>query len=185
MKKLFFFGLIVVPVAATAILWVLINDGISCLKDSSEVTVTVKKITLREASRTSINVIVNIHLINDSNEGTTLEKIEYDIYLGYQDKWYWLGRGEKDVLEISAKESVDFTVTTIIDNKQLVDVAGSYLGADASEMRVDGRAWFKVGTDSVEVEFEKKDIDPYKPFLEDDSSTTETVESGTEGSTSE
>ncbi len=72
MKKLFFFGLIVVPVAATAILWVLINDGISCLKDSSEVTVTVKKITLREASRTSINVSVNIHLINNLTDDSNL-----------------------------------------------------------------------------------------------------------------
>ena len=129
---------------------------------------------------------VQIQLKNDSNEGTTLEKMEYDIYLGYQDKWYWLGRGGKDVLEFDANDVADFTVTTTIDNSQLVDVVtGSFLGAEASEMKVDGRAWFKVGTDSVEVEFDEKDADPYKPLLEDKSIIMEPVEAGTEGVVSE
>lgn len=186
MKKLFFFGLIVVPVAATALLWVLITDGISCLKDSSDVTVTVKKITLSEASRASSKVDVHIQVKNDNAAGVTLEKIEYDIYLGYQDKWYWLGRGEKEVLEVGANDVADFTVTTTIDNSQLIDVVtGSFFGAEASEMKVDGRAWLKVGTVSVEVEFDAKDIDPYKPLLEDENIITEPVESGTEGAISE
>ncbi|NQT74597.1 MAG: hypothetical protein HQ553_17810 [Chloroflexi bacterium] len=186
MKKLFFFGLIVVPALATALLWVLITDGISCLKDSSDVTVTVKKITLSEVSFATSTVEVSVQVENDNVVGATLERIEYDIYLGSKDKWIWLGRGERGALDIGASDVEDFLVTTIIDNSQLVDViTGRILGGEPTEMKVDGRAWFKVGTVSVEVEFDAKDIDPYKPLLEDENIITEPVESGTEGEISE
>ena len=54
-------------------LWVLITDGISCLKDSSDVMVTVKKITLSESSRASSKVDVQIQVKNDNAGGVTLE----------------------------------------------------------------------------------------------------------------
>lgn len=186
MKKLFFFGLIVVPVVATALLWVLITDGISCLRESSSVTVTVRKITLSEVTPDLSKVDVQIRLENNNSEEAIVEKLEYDIYLGYQNKWYWLGRAEEEMIEVGADNSADFTMTTNIDNSQLVDVVtGSFLGEDASEMRVDGRSSFKVGTDSIEVEFDKKDTEPYKMFVEDESTSPESVESGTEGAISE
>jgi len=186
MKKLFFFGLIVVPVVATALLWVLITDGISCLKDSSDITVAVKKITLSEISLATSITEVSVQVENKNSVGAVLERIEYDIYIGDRDKWIWLGRGEKSGLEIGANKVSDFTVITIIDNSQLVDViTGNIFGTEPKEMKVDGHAWFKVGPASVEVKFDEKDIDPYKPLAEDENTITAPVESGTEGVISE
>jgi hypothetical protein len=73
-------------------------------------------------------------------------------------------------------------VTTSIEKKQLSEaITDKMLGAEPTEMKVDGFAWFEVGSESFEIHFEKTDIDPYNPLVEDIG--TEPVESGTQRAT--
>lgn len=186
MKKALFFGLIIVPVLMTALLWAVMSDRLSCSKDTSSVTVMAERIALVEVSFASSRVDVQIQVANDNAEVATLERLEYDIYLGYQNKWYWLGRGEKGDLEIGANDSSDFMISTDIDNSRLRNIATErILGTEPTEMKVEGQARFEVGEASVELEFDGKDVNPYEPLPEDKGTIMEPVEAGTKGALSE
>ncbi len=168
MKKALVFSLIIIPVLVTALLWTLTSRSCSCLKDTSSVTVTVRKITLSEISLSISTVDVDVQIKNDNAFGATLDKIEYDIYFRYKNKWIWLGKGEKGKLDINANDVANLVITTKIDKRQLIKtLMDSMFGTEPTEMKVDGHAWFTVGPSTIEVDFDEKDIDPYNPLIED------------------
>lgn len=179
MKRKVFLSLILVPVIATALLWVVTSRSCSCVKDATDVTVTIRKITLSEFSFTRSVVDVVVRVENNNLVGATLDRIEYDIYFGHEDRWIWLGQGEKTELEIGGGEVADFTVKTDIENQNLLDVLmEAIFGTEPTEMKVDGRAWFTVGPATFEIDFDETDIDPYNPLLEDEEGIIQEAESG-------
>jgi hypothetical protein len=89
-------------------------------------------------------------------------------------------------LDIGANDFADFMISTDIDNSQLRNIVTErFLGTEPTEIKVEGQALFKVGQASVELEFDGRDVDPYKPLPEDEGTVTEPVESGTKGALSE
>lgn len=169
MKKKVFLSLILVPLIATVLLWAITSRGCSCVKDVADVTVTIRKITLSEFSFTRSVVDVVVRVENDNPVGAKLDRIEYDIFFGHEERWIWLGQGERAELEIGAGEVADFVVTTNIENQNLLDVImEAIFGTEPTEMKVDGCAWFTVGPATFEIDFDETDIDPYNPLLDDE-----------------
>jgi len=161
MKKLIVV-LVVASALTTVLLWVIVSRSCSCDKDKSNVTVNIQGIAITEISVAKTTVDVSIEVKNDNAVGATLDKIEYDIYLGHKGKWIWLGSGKKDSLNIEANKVADFAVTTKIENSQLLHIMmDSILGTEPTEMKVDGHAWFKVGSATFKIHFEGKDIRQY------------------------
>jgi LEA14-like dessication related protein len=115
----------------------------------------------------TVDVVVEVE---NYNSGTAvLDKIQYDIHFGHEDKWIWLGQGEKSELEIEAEDVTSFMVTTNIENQQQLSLMmDAIFGTEPTEIKVDGNAFFKMDSDTVDVDFDKIDIDPYNPLLEDE-----------------
>ena len=159
-----------------------IASGCTCVKNQSNINVTIREITLSKISFDQSTIDVAVRIYNENPANATLDRIEYDIYFGNKDKWIWIGRGEKEKLDIAANETSDFTVTTIIENQQYLKLmTNSIFGTSPTQMKVDGTAWCKVGPATFEVAFDETDINPYDQLSEGESIGTEPVEAGTEG----
>jgi len=169
-------------IIAVIITFLTIILGCSSSGDSSKITVTVRKITLNEISLGMNNIDVAFRVSNENETKTYLDKIEYKIYLGYNDSWIMIDQAEKQSMDINANEMTDFTVATMIEKKHLSKViTDKMLGAEPTKMKIDGFAWFEVGSESFEIQFNHEDDDPYNPLAEDENATTPNpIETGTE-----
>ncbi len=153
----------------------------SSSEDNSSVAIIVQKITLNEVSFDQNNICTTFKISNNNETSVTLEKIEYNIYLGHSDKWMHISLGEKGTQEIEADSTIDLSSTTIIEKKKLSEtITDKILGAEPSIIKVDGSAWFTVGAESFEIKFSREDDDPYRQMIEDEDNETSTVEVGTD-----
>jgi len=160
--------------------------GCSSSRDGSDITVTVRKLTLSEISLEMNNIDVAFRVNNENEMKAYLDKMEYKIYLGHGDSWIMIHQAEKQSMDINANEMTDFTVATTIEKKHLSEtITGKMLGTKPTTMKVDGSAWFTVGSESFEIQFSHKDNDPYNPLVIDESAGARPVETETEGATNE
>lgn len=135
--------------------------GCGCPADDADVSIAVISIALRQVSLSESVVQVALEAENRNPEGAVLDQLEYDIYAGHKGKWIWFGRGQKAGLDIEVEEVAQFAVTTAIDATKLRESAAEqFFGTEPSEMKVDGRASFRVGEATVEVRFEGRDTHP-------------------------
>jgi len=171
-----FLNLIVIVAIAALVVTV---AGCSSSGDNSNVTIIVKKITLSEVSFELNNIETAFRIGNENETEVTIDEIEYRIYLGHNDKWMHIGLGQEESVDIGPGSFTDFAVTTVIEKKELSNaITDKMLGAEPTEIKVEGKACFAVGSESFEIDFNHVDEDPYSPLKE-------VQNSGTEGATNE
>ncbi|MDY6910972.1 MAG: hypothetical protein SVM79_01230 [Chloroflexota bacterium] len=147
-------------VIATALVFALVMSALGCSgkENNSNVIIEVRKITLSEVRYTKGIVDVNIRIENSNPSEVILDRIEYGIYFGHEGKWILLGQGEKESVEIETDSTVDFTITTVIENSRIVsNLLEDILGTEPTQMKVDGHAWITTEEDTFEIAFEKVD----------------------------
>ena len=155
-------GLIIISVIAALASTI---PGCSSSGDNSNITVTVEKITLSEMSFELNNIETAFGISNDNQTEVYLDKIEYRIYLGHNDKWMHVGLGEKESVDIGPGLFTNFIITTVIEKKEISEaMTDKMLGSEPTEIKVNGSAWFEVGSESFEVQFNHVDNDPYNPL---------------------
>jgi LEA14-like dessication related protein len=130
-----------------------------CSKGNSgalNTAVTITDIHLSDISSTKTTVAATIEIKNNNSIEATLEKVAYDVSFGHKGKWILLGHGEKGSMDLKATSTTNFVITPVIENSNgWAFVTESLLGTDPSNMKVEGDAWLKVGTDSSKIHFQK------------------------------
>ena len=154
---------------ATALVFALIVSAPGCSgkENNSNVKITVRKITLSEARHTRGIVDVNVRIENFNPVEVTLDRIEYSIYFGHEEKWILLGQGQKESVGIEADSVLDFMITTVIENNRIVsNLLEDILGTEPTQMKVDGHAWITRDKDTYEIPFENVDDKPHNQLTE-------------------
>ncbi len=163
-----------------------VTNGCSSSKNDSNISVNVDKISLNEISFEQNNVDTSFQISNNNKTAAFMDEMEYKIYLGHNDRWMHVGLGEMESVDIEAESSIDFTNTTIIEKKNLSEtVSDKMLGAKSTMMKIDGSAWFTVGSESFEIQFTHEDDDPHNPRVNDQITDSKPVTTGTEGAENE
>ncbi len=154
----------------------------SSSSDNSSINLIVRKITFIEISFDSNMVDVIFQIENDNEIIAHLNKLEYKIYVGHNDNWIMIGQGEEESVDIYASNWAGFTVSTTIPKKRLSEsVTTKILGTKPVKAKVDGIAWFTVGSESYPIEFSQIDIDPYSLLTMTDDTEVDLFKGGTEG----
>ena len=154
---------------ATALVFALVVSAPGCSgkETNSNVTITVRKISLSEVRYTKGIVDVSVRIENSNPTEVTLDRIEYNIYFGHEGKWLLLGQGEKESVEIESDSVIDFRITTVIENNRIVsNLLEDILGTEPTQMKVDGHAWILTEADTFEIPFEKVDNEPHDQLTE-------------------
>lgn len=128
----------------------------ACSKGGGPVRLSVTGIALGEVSYRVIVVDTAFHMENRRESAAVMDRLEYDIYFGHKGKWIWLGQGGRTDTAIGPGETMDFTIETRIEGSPLIRrVTEAVLGAEPSQMKVEGRASFTMGESVFEVRFRR------------------------------
>ena len=152
--------------------------GCSSSGGNSNITVTVNSITINEISFEQNNIDTSFQISNDNETAVYMDTIEYKIYLGRNDKWIHVGLGARESMDVEANISLNFTNTTIIEKKLSKTITDKILGSESTMIKVDGSAWFTVGSETFDIQFIHEDNDPYNPPVDDKSIEPKSVEAG-------
>lgn len=129
----------------------------ACSENSGPVKLSVTGIALGEVSYRVIAVDAVFRMENRGESAAVMDRLEYDIYFGHKDKWIWLGQGRSQTATaIGPGETVDFTIETRVEGSPLIRrVTEAVLGAEPSQMKVEGRASFTMGESVFEMHFQR------------------------------
>jgi LEA14-like dessication related protein len=119
-----------------------------------EPSVSVSDMALANVSLQAITVNTNVTIFNPNPIGAKLNKVAFDVYY-LDDSWNYLGRGEKDNIDVKSNGNTTVTIPVTVGTVQAVSAVGSLVRKGSITLRVNGSAFIDVKVTSFEKQFEE------------------------------